>query len=156
LLSLPGLLLAVVLIARLGPSMTTTLVALGVTGIPTFFRVVRGETLSLAKQPFIEASVALGLPARSIIFQHLLPNLSSSILVLLSMRVGIFLLMGSGLSFIGLGAQPPQSELGALLACGKEYYASAWWTAVFPGISIVLTVLSFNLLGEGLRDRLSI
>jgi len=154
-LSLPGLLLALLLIARLGPSMTTTALALGLSGIPGFFRVVRAETRSLAKSPFIEAAESIGARKRRVIFYHLLPNLTSTIIVLCSMRVGTFLLAGSGLSFIGLGAQPPQPEWGTLLAAGKDYFQQAWWLGFFPGLAILCTVLGFNLLGDGLRDIFS-
>lgn len=151
-LSLPGLLLALLLIARLGPSLTTTAIALGLSGIPTMFRVLRAETRSLAKSPFIEAAESIGASQWRIIFKHLLPNLSSTIIVMFTMRVGIFLLAGSGLSFIGLGAQPPQPEWGALLASGRDYLQQAWWLGVFPILAIMITVLGFNLFGDGLRD----
>lgn len=151
-LSLPGLLLALLLIARLGPSITTTALALGLSGIPTMFRVLRAETRSLARAPYIEAAESIGASRTRIVLRHLLPNLSSSIIILCSMRIGIFLLAGSGLSFIGLGAQPPQPEWGALLASGKDYYQQAWWLGVFPALAIMLTVLGFNLFGDGLRD----
>lgn len=154
-LSLPGLLLALLLIARLGPSITTTALALGLSGIPGFFRVVRAETRSLAQSPFIEAAESIGARKRRVIFYHLLPNLTSTIIVLCSMRVGTFLLAGSGLSFIGLGAQPPQPEWGTLLAAGKDYFQQAWWLGFFPGLAILCTVLGFNLLGDGLRDIFS-
>lgn len=153
LLSLPGLLLAIVLIARLGPSVNTLIIALGITGIPTFYRVTRNETLSMSKQLFIEASRSLGAPSFSLITKHIFPNIFPTLLVLISMRMGTFLLMGSSLGFIGLGVQPPLSELGALLASGKEYYQTAWWLFAFPATIIVWTVLGFNLLGEGLRDN---
>lgn len=151
-LSLPGLLLALLLIARLGPSITTTAIALGISGIPTMFRVLRAETRSLGKMPFVEAAESMGAAKWWVIMKHLLPNLSSTIIVLGSIRVGTFLLAGSGLSFIGLGAQPPQPEWGALLASGKDYLSQAWWLIVFPSLAIMLTVLGFNLFGDGLRD----
>lgn len=152
-LSLPGLLLALLLIARLGPSLTTTALALGLSGIPGFFRVVRAETRSLAKTPFIEAAESIGARKRRIIIRHLLPNLTSTIIVLCSLRIGTYLLAGSGLSFIGLGAQPPLPEWGTLLAAGKDYFQQAWWLGFFPGLAILCTVLGFNLLGDGLRDK---
>lgn len=156
LLSLPGLLLAIVLIARLGPSMYTLILAMGITGIPTFYRITRAETMTMSTQPFVEASRSLGLSNIQLIFLHILPNIFPTLLALISLRVGIFLLMGSGLSFIGLGVKPPQVELGALLASGKEYYQTAQWLVVFPAGAILLIVLGFNLLGEGLRDRLEL
>jgi ABC-type dipeptide/oligopeptide/nickel transport system permease subunit len=152
LLALPGLLLAIVLITRLGSSLPTLIFALGVTGIPTFFRITRNETLSMSKQLFVEASRSLGISTPALITRHIFPNIFPTLLVLTSMRMGIYLLMGSGLGFIGLGIQPPLSELGALLASGKEYYQTAWWLYTFPAAFIFSTVLGFNLLGEGLRD----
>lgn len=154
LLSLPGLLLAIVLIARLGPSVPTTIFALAVTGIPTFFRVTRAAALGVMRQPFIEASRALGMARLPLLLRHLLPNILGPVVVLCAMRVGILLLMASGLSFIGLGVQPPQVELGALLAAGKDYFGLAWWMIAFPGAAMLLAVMGLNLFGEGLRDRL--
>jgi ABC-type dipeptide/oligopeptide/nickel transport system permease subunit len=156
LLALPGLLLAIVLIARLGPSMTTLILAMGITAIPTFYRVARNETMSLSTHLFIEAGRSIGLTDFQLIFRYILPNINSALLALISMRLGIFLLMGSGLSFIGLGVRPPQVELGALLASGKEYFQTAKWLITFPGLAIVFTVLGLNLVGEGLRDRLDL
>lgn len=155
LLSLPGLLLAIVLIARLGPSMLTLIFALGITGIPTFYRITRNETISMSKQSFVDASRSLGISNFSLIVRHIFPNIFPTLLVLTSMRIGIYLLMGSGLGFIGLGIQPPLSEIGALMAYGKEYFQTAWWLFTFPAIYIFLTVLALNLTGEGLRDRYS-
>ncbi len=154
LLSLPGLLLAIVLIARLGPSMHTLIIAMGITGIPAFYRVTRVETLSKSSQPYIETGRSIGLSNLQLIFRHILPNIFSTLLALISLRLAIFLLMGSGLSFIGLGVKPPQVELGALLAQGKEYTQSAYWLVLFPGCAIILTAVGFNLFGEGLRDQL--
>lgn len=151
-LALPGLLLALLLIARLGPSLTTTAIALGVSGIPTMFRVLRAETRSLVTIPFVEAAESMGAAKWWIILKHLLPNLTSTIIIMGTIRVGTYLLAGTGLSFIGLGAQPPQPEWGALLASGKDYLQQAWWLIAFPSLAIMLTVLGFNLFGDGLRD----
>lgn len=153
LLSLPGLLLAIVLIARLGSSLTTLMIAIGITGIPTFFRIARNETLSMSKQPFVEAARLVGVRNSRVIFRHILPNIFPTLLVFTTMRMGTFLLMGSGLGFIGLGIKPPAAELGALLASGKDYYQTAWWLFAFPGAVMALAVLGLNVLGEGLRDR---
>jgi ABC-type dipeptide/oligopeptide/nickel transport system permease subunit len=152
LLALPGMLLAIVLITRFGSSLPTLIVALGITGIPTFFRITRNETLSMSKQLFVESSRSLGISTPALITGHIFPNIFPTLLVLTSMRMGTYLLMGSGLGFIGLGIQPPLSELGALLASGKEFYQTAWWLYTFPAAFIFLSVLCFNLLGEGLRD----
>ncbi len=151
-LALPGLLLALLLIARLGPSLTTTAIALGVSGIPTMFRVLRAETRSLVTIPFVEAAESMGAAKWWIILKHLLPNLTSTIIIMGTIRVGTYLLAGTGLSFIGLGAQPPQPEWGALLASGKDYLQQAWWLIAFPSLAIMVTVLGFNLFGDGLRD----
>lgn len=153
-LALPGLLLALLVIARTGPSLDGAILALGIAGIPGFYRLSRGLSISLSQQPFIEASRALGANGFQIIFQHIFPNLLSSLMVLVTLRLGTFLLAGGSLSFIGLGAQPPQPEWGALLAEGRDYIDMAWWMFVFPMLALSLTVLGFNLLGDGLRDHL--
>lgn len=152
-LALPGLLLALVVIARTGPSLDGTILALGLTGIPGYFRLVRSGAISLSQMPFVEASRALGAGAVQQIFCHILPNLTSSIIVLTTLRMGTFLLAGGSLSFIGLGAQPPEPEWGALLAEGREYFDIAWWMFAFPILAVTCTVLGLNLLGDGLRDR---
>lgn len=151
-LSLPGLLLALLLIARIGPSLATTALALGLSGIPGMYRVLRAETRSTAKILYIEAAESIGASRLRIIFYHLLPNMSSTIIVMCTTRVGTYLMAASGLGFLGLGAQPPQPEWGALLASGKDYFQQAWWLGLFPALAITLTVLGFNLLGDGLRD----
>jgi len=153
-LALPGLLLALLIIARTGPSLDGAILALGVAGIPGFYRLSRGLTISLSQQPFIEASRALGAGGMRIILYHVFPNLLSSLVVLVSLRLGTFLLAGGSLSFIGLGAQPPLPEWGALLAEGRDYLDLAWWMFVFPMLALTLTVLGFNLFGDGLRDLL--
>jgi peptide/nickel transport system permease protein len=152
-LALPGLLLALLIIARTGPSLEGAILALGLTGIPGYFRLVRSSTISLANQPYVEASRALGAGGGRLIFQHILPNLFSQIIVLTTLRLGTFLLAGSSLSFIGLGAKAPAPEWGSLLAEGRDYYDIAWWMFAFPMLAMTLTVLGFNLLGDGLRDR---
>lgn len=154
-LALPGMLLAILLVARLGPSLETTILALGATGVPSFYRLVRNGTLSARGNLYVEAARSLGAGQARILFRHILPSLASSIVVLASLRMGSALLAGTGLSFIGLGAQPPAPEWGSLLSAGKDYLDTAWWLAVFPGLFITLTVVGFNLLGDGLRDLLA-
>lgn len=154
-LALPGMLLAILLVARLGPSLQTTILALGVTGVPSFYRLARSGAITIRQAAYVEAARSLGAGSGRILLRHILPNTASSIVVLASLRMGTALLAGSGLSFIGLGAQPPAPEWGSLLAAGKEYMDSAWWLAVFPGLSITATVMGFNLLGDGLRDALA-
>jgi len=154
-LAFPGMLLAIVLVARLGPSLITVVVAVGIVGIPSYYRLVRNGTLGLRNEAYVEAALVIGATSGRILLCHILPNLSSSIIVLTTLRLGSMLLAAGGLSFIGLGAQPPQPEWGALLAMGKNYMGTAWWLAVFPGLAITASVMGFNLLGDGLRDMLA-
>jgi len=154
-LALPGLLLALLIIARTGPSLDGAILALGLTGIPGYFRLVRSGAISLSHVSYIEASRALGASGARTIFRHVLPNLLSSLIVLTSLRMGTYLLAGGSLSFIGLGAQAPQPEWGALLAEGRDYIDSAWWMFVFPLLAISITVMGYNLFGDGLRDRMA-
>lgn len=151
-LALPGVLVAVVIVARLGASLENLILALGLMGIPGFYRLVRNTTLSARCMPYTEAAIALGATDSRIILRHVLPNILSPLIVLTSSRLGTMLLTGSSLSFIGLGAQPPLPEWGALLATGRNYLDSAWWLGVFPGLATTMTVVGLNLLGDGLRD----
>jgi ABC-type dipeptide/oligopeptide/nickel transport system permease subunit len=154
-LAFPGLLLAVVMVARMGPSLSTTVIALGVVGIPGYYRLTRNGTLSARHAPYIEAAQTLGLGDVRIMLRHILPNLASPLIVLATLRLGTVLLAGGALSFIGLGAQPPTPEWGALLAAGRDNMDRAWWLALFPGLAITASVMGFNLLGDGLRDVLT-
>lgn len=153
-MAFPGILLALIIVARLGPSLTNTVLALGIVGVPGYFRLVRNATLSAKHLPYIEAAYALGLPSWRILWRHVLPNTAPSVIVLASMRMGMLLLAGGGLSFIGLGAQPPLPEWGALLAAGRDSMDTAPWLALYPGLFLTVTVIAFNLLGDGLRDAL--
>ncbi|MBX0331155.1 ABC transporter permease [Oscillochloris sp. ZM17-4] len=154
-LAFPGLLLAIVLVARLGPSLNTTVLALGVVGIPSFYRLTRGGTISARHALYVEAARSIGVHHSRILLRHILPNLASPLIVLVTLRIGTMLLAAGGLSFIGLGAQPPLPEWGALLAAGRDYLDSAWWLALAPGLAFTLSVMGFNLLGDGLRDALA-
>ena len=153
-LALPGALVAVVIVARLGASLENLIVALGLMGVPSFYRIVRSGTLSARRMPYVEAAVALGATDRRVMWRHVFPNILSPLVVLTTTRAGTALLTGSSLSFIGLGAQPPLPEWGALLAAGRNYLDSAWWLALFPGLAVTCTVVGLNLLGDGLRDAL--
>ncbi len=153
-LALPGALVAVVIVARLGASLNNLILALGIMGVPAFYRIVRNTTLSARRMPYAEAAIALGATDQRVMWRHVFPNILSPLLVLTSSRLGTALLTGSSLSFIGLGAQPPAPEWGAMLAAGRNYVDSAWWLAVFPGLAITITVIGLNLLGDGLRDLL--
>lgn len=151
-LAFPGLLLALVLVSRLGPSLQNTVIALGIVGAPGFYRVARSTTLSARRNAYVQAAEAVGARESRILFRHILPNLASPLVVLASMRCGTLLLATGGLSFIGLGAQLPLPEWGALLAEGRNYMDTAPWLAIFPGICITFVVAGLNLFGDGLRD----
>lgn len=153
-MAFPGLLLAVVIVARLGPSLLNSIVALAIVGAPSFYRLVRSASFSASRSSYVESALAVGCRGRRIILLHVLPNLLSPLIVLTTMRLGIMILAAGSLSFIGLGAQPPTPEWGALLAAGRDYMDSAPWLAVLPGLCITLTVVGLNLLGDGLRDVL--
>jgi ABC-type dipeptide/oligopeptide/nickel transport system permease subunit len=155
-LAFPGLLLAIVLVARMGPSLAATVLALGVVGIPWYYRLARTGTLCARHSLYVEAAQSIGAQNRRILLRHILPNLTSSLVVVSTLRLGTVLLALGGLGFIGLGAQPPAPEWGALLAAGREYMDTAWWLATFPGLALMLTVMGFNLLGDGLRDVLAL
>jgi peptide/nickel transport system permease protein len=151
-LAFPGLLFAIVLVARLGPSLNTTVFALGLMGIPSFFRIVRSGVYSIKHTQYILSARAVGVRHTGILLRHVLPNLFSVLIVFTSMRLGTMILAGSGLSYIGLGTQPPAPDWGTMLASSRTLLDQAWWLTVFPGLAISASVLGFNLLGDGLRD----
>lgn len=154
LLALPSLLLAIVIVAILGPGLTNTMIAVAIAVIPSFVRVVRGSVLSIRETEYVEAAKALGVKDWKIIVKHILPNISSPIIILVTLEFGSAILAAASLSFLGLGAQPPNPEWGALIFVGKAFLSQAWWMTLFPGLCIMLVVLGFNLLGDGLRDAL--
>lgn len=153
-LAFPGLLLALALVTAFGPGYLNGMVALGIAFSPMYIRLVRGQALSARENLYVEASRALGGSRLYILMRHILPNISSPIIVLSSMAVGGALLAGSGLSYLGLGAQPPIPEWGALMNAGIWFFSVAPWITLFPGLAIMVTVLAANLLGDGLRDIL--
>jgi ABC-type dipeptide/oligopeptide/nickel transport system permease subunit len=154
LLALPGILLALTIVAATGPSLENVIVAVGISSMPAYVRVVNGSVLDLKTRPFIEAVRAAGAVDLRIIARHLLPNILAPVIVLSTLGLGNALLIAATLSFLGLGAQPPSPEWGAMLSQGREFIFGYWWIATFPGLAIVLTVTAFNLLGDGLRDAL--
>lgn len=156
LMGFPPLLLAIIIVARLGPSFTHALLALGIVTIPSFFRIAREGAMRLRCRGYIEAARALGARSGRIMISHLIPNTMPSLLVLTTLKMGRMILAGGGLSFVGLGAQVPKPEWGALLAVGRDYLTTAPWLAVFPGVALTLSVLGLNMLGEGLRDYFDI
>jgi len=153
-LAFPGLVLALVVAGILGPSLRNVMIALAVVGWATYARVVRGTVLSVKEREYVAAGRLFGTPRWRIIRRHLLPSVVNPVLVLATLNLGTVVLATAGLSFIGLGAQPPTPEWGTMLAGGRHYLRTAWWLVNAPGVAIVLTVLGFNLLGDGLRDAL--
>ncbi|GIO08960.1 glutathione ABC transporter permease GsiD [Brevibacillus reuszeri] len=154
LMSLPALLLAIAVIAVLGPGLTNAMIAVVIAVIPSYVRVVRSAVLSIREKEYIEAVRALGIRDWKILFKHILPNILSPIIVLSTIQFGASILAAAALSFLGLGAQPPMPEWGAMVFVGKSFLSQAWWMSIFPGMTIMLVVLGFNLLGDGLRDAL--
>lgn len=153
-LAFPGILLALVIVTILGPGLSNVMLAVGIYGIPSYARVVRGSVLVVRGQPFVEAAQAVGCPTVRVVARHLLPNVVAPIIVLSSLNVAGAILTSAALSFLGLGAQPPTPEWGALLNAGRDWVRDAWWLTTFPGLAIMLTVLAINMLGDGLRDVL--
>ena len=153
-MAFPPLVLALSIAAALGPSLVNSMMAVAFIMIPKFSRLVRGETLSLKEKPFVLATCAQGGKPLYIIFRHIIPNSLSSVIVLASLVMGDAILVAASLSFIGLGAQPPTPEWGALVSVGRKYILDQWWYATFPGLFIFLAVMGFNLFGDGLRDIL--
>jgi peptide/nickel transport system permease protein len=140
--------------AALGPSLVNTVIAVALVTWPIYARLVRAQVLALREREFVEAARALGVGGGRILLRHLLPNSLTPVLVQASYEVGAAILTAAGLSFIGFGAQPPTPELGAMVAETRNYMAEAPWAATTPAVGILLTVLAFNLLGDGLRDAL--
>lgn len=153
-LSFPGIILAMSIAAALGPSIENVLLALSIVWWPWYTRIVRASVLPLRNTEFVEASRSLGANPLRILFRDILPNAIAPASVQASLDLGFVILSAAGLSFIGLGAQPPSPEWGAMLASSRQILREAWWAATFPGLSILITVLGFNLFGDGLRDVL--
>lgn len=154
LLAFPGILLAILIAGTLGPGLRNVMIAVGIFSVPTYARVVRATTLSVKEQEYIEALRALGASDARIVLRHILPNVAAPIIVLSALGVATAILSAAGLSFVGLGAQPPTPEWGAMLSQARPYLRNEWWLAAFPGLAIMVTVLAINLLGDGLRDAL--
>jgi peptide/nickel transport system permease protein len=151
-MSFPDILLAIALVAALGPSVSTVILALGITYAPRLARIVRGSTLVLRELPYIEAAIAMGLPTWQILLRHVLLNLASPILVQATFVFASAMLAEASLSFLGVGVSTDMPTWGTMLASGREYMDNAPWLMVFPGLAIVFSVLSLQLLGDGLRD----
>jgi peptide/nickel transport system permease protein len=154
LLSLPALVLAIAITSVLGPTLTNAMVAIGIVYAPTFARVARGPTLAVVRVPYIEAARAMGAASGRIIGRHVLPNVAAPILVQTTVSFSTAILTEAALSFLGLGTQPPTASWGLMLSAARQYMLINPWVAVLPGLAIAVTVLGFNLLGDGLRDVL--
>ena len=153
-LTFPFVLLALAVIAVLGPSMPNMIIVLGVTGWPVYARVVRAETLALREREFVLAARALGGSHARIVFRQILPNLISPIVVIATLQIAQVIILESFLSFLGLGVQPPTPAWGNMLGEGRVYMLNSWWIAAFPGLAIFVTTLVINLIGNALRDWL--
>lgn len=152
LMSFPSLILALALIAAIGPSTFGVALVLGVAYTPIFARVARGESVSISEEQFIRSLEVRGASKSRIIFQHILPNSIGPLIVVVTLQLAFGILTTSTLSFLGVGVQPPNPSLGLMLAVGKDYLGQAWWMSVFPGIAIMIPVIGFNTIGDGIRD----
>ncbi|MGH6943887.1 MAG: ABC transporter permease [Geminicoccaceae bacterium] len=153
LLAFPYLLLALIIVAALGPSLLNSMIAIGIVYTPQYARLMRGQVLAARVQDFVQAAEALGASQLRLMLRHILPNSFTPILVMATLQAGTVVVETAGLSFLGLGAQPPSPDWGATLADGQGYFLTAWWIATFPGLAILVVVLGFNLLGDALRDH---
>jgi len=154
LLSFPSILLALVIIAILGKSLTNVMIAVGISTIPFYTRIVRGSTFTAKQMDYITAARVIGCSSLRIMFFHILPNVMAPIIVITTTGIAGAIISGAALSFLGLGVQPPTPEWGVMLSEGRQDLRAAWWIATFPGLAIMFTVMGINLLGDGLRDIL--
>ncbi|HXT36359.1 MAG TPA: ABC transporter permease, partial [Chloroflexota bacterium] len=153
-LAFPSFILAAAVSASLGPGLGTLMLSLSVVWWPWYARLARAQVLQVRSLDFVEAARALGVRTPRMLWRHILPNAVAPILVQLSLDVGYAILAASGLSFLGLGVQPPTAEWGTMIADAQNHLQDAWWMATFPGAALALSVFAFNLLGDGLRDFL--
>lgn len=153
-LAFPSLLLPLVIAAALGPSITNAMIAIAVAWFPWYVRIVRAQVLTVKEQLYVEAARSIGASRFSILVKHVLPNSMAPVIIQASMDMGYTILTAAGLSFIGVGARPPTVEWGLMITDARAYFLDFWWTVTFPGLAIFVTVLAFNLVGDGLRDIL--
>ena len=154
LLAVPSLLLSITIVSALGPSLINLMLAIGISSVPSYARIVRASVLTVKDQEFVEAARCIGANNFEIIMSHIIPNCMAPIIVQVSLKVASAILSTSGLSFLGLGVKAPTPEWGAMLSGGRSYLRNAPHLCIFPGIAIIITILSLNLLGDGLRDAL--
>ena len=153
-LAVPFLILAIALAAFLGPSLSNAMIAIGVTSMPIFIRLTRGQVMGAKVEDYVEAARAVGNPGYRIAFRHILPNILPALLVQATLSIAMAIIAEASLSFLGLGQQPPAPSWGSMLNTAQRFLTQAPWMAIYPGVAIFITVLSFNLLGDGLRDAL--
>ena len=154
LLAFPGILLALAIVSVLGISLTNLMIAVGIGGVPSFARLVRGSTLTVKENLYVTVARSVGADDGLIIFRHILPNVASPIIVYATLRIAFAIIATSSLSYLGLGAKPPTPEWGVMLSDGREFMRVAPWVTTFPGLAILVSVMGINLLGDGLRDAL--
>jgi peptide/nickel transport system permease protein len=152
-LSIPAILLAIITVAVLGPGLVNVIVVLALTRWPRYARVAYGQTLGIANMPYVRLATFMGAGPLRILFRHILPNIIGAVTVVATLEFGLMVLFEASLSFLGLGVQPPTASWGAMLSTGRNYLATAWWIATFPGVCLFLLVLAINLIGDDLRDR---
>lgn len=153
-LAFPSILLAIAVVSVLGPSLQNALIAIAIINVPNFGRLIRSKVLSIKEDEYITAAKGIGMKDARILFSHILPNSMAPVIVQGTLAVATAILEAAALGFLGLGAQAPAPEWGKMLADSKDYLQSAPWTMIFPGLAIMLTVLGFNLMGDGLRDAM--
>ncbi|KPB00197.1 ABC transporter permease [Ahrensia marina] len=153
-LSIPAILLAIITVAVLGPGFINVILVLALTRWPRYARVAYGQTLAIADQPFVTLSRAMGASTLRVLAIHILPNIIGPLLVVATLEFGLMVLFEAGLSFLGLGVQPPTASWGSMLSTGRNYVGSAWWIATFPGMALFALVLSANLIGDRFGDRI--
>lgn len=153
-LSFPPLLIAIVVASFMGPSLKNAVIAIVIAWWPWYARVIRAQVMAMKERPFVAAARCIGTSDWTIMFSHILPNCISPVIIQASMDMGSVLITAASLSFIGLGAQAPQPEWGLIVSTARRYILDSWWYSVFPGLAIFITVLSFNLIGDGLREVL--
>ena len=152
--ALPGIILAIVIAGLLGPNRRNAMIAIGIVILPAFARVVRGSVLEVMGYPYTESARALGASGRRIMFRHVIPNIAAPLLVLVTVYLSVAILAEAALSFLGLGTQPPEASWGGMLSTSRTYVGLDAWLSIFPGLAIMVVVMGFNFLGDGLRDIL--
>ena len=154
LFSFPAILLAIAILAVLGPNVTNAMIAIGIVYTPIFARITRGSVLVVSEEVYVRAARSLGASNRRILFRHILPNVAAPIIVQTTLSLAFAILSEAALSFLGLGVQPPNPAWGRMLADGRDYFQQNPWMGIFPGLAILVTVMAFNFVGDGLRDAL--